>query len=362
MKIIEVLEYFEQLIPVDFQENYDNCGLQLGNAQDDFKQAIITLDITEEILDEAINRGSNLIISHHPLIFHCLKKITGSSYVERVIEKAIKNNITIYSAHTSLDNNFAGLNVYIGSKLGLKNMKILSPVGNLLKKLVVFCPTDHAEKLCEELFLAGGGHIGNYDCCSFNVQGKGSFRGNDNANPFVGKPNELHYEEETRIELIFPNNIEKKIIKALLLNHPYEEVAYDIYKLDNTYEKVGAGIIGNLEYPANTLDFLQFIKETFGTNCIRHNKISIQQIQTVAFCGGSGIFLTNQAIRSKADIFITSDIKYHDFFEEKIILADIGHFESEQFSVELIAAMLKKKFPTFAFLISETKTNPVNYF
>jgi dinuclear metal center YbgI/SA1388 family protein len=362
MKIIEVLEYFEQLIPVDFQENYDNCGLQVGNAQANLIRALITLDITEEILDEAISKDCNLIISHHPLIFHGLKKITGSGIVERVIEKAIINNITIYSAHTSLDNNFAGLNAYIGIKLGLKNIKILSPVGNLLKKLVVFCPTDHAEKLRAELFLAGGGHIGNYDCCGFNMQGKGSFRGNDNANPFVGKPNKLHYEDETRIELIFPNNIEKKIIRSLLQNHPYEEVAYDIYKLDNTYEKVGAGIIGNLEHSLKTLDFLHLIKEIFGTKCIRHNKISTQQIQTVAFCGGSGIFLTNQAIRSKADIFITSDIKYHDFFEEKIILADIGHFESEQFSVELIASLLMKKFPTFAFLISEAKSNPVNYF
>jgi dinuclear metal center YbgI/SA1388 family protein len=362
MKIIEVLEYFEQIIPVDFQENYDNCGLQVGNGQANFTQAFITLDITEEILNEAISKGCNLIISHHPLIFHGLKKITGSGLVERVIEKAIKNNITIYSAHTSLDNNFAGLNVFIARKLGLKNIKILSPVESLLKKLVVFCPTDHTEKLREQLFFAGGGHIGNYDCCSFNVQGKGSFRGNDSANPFVGKPNELHYEEETRIELIYPAYIEKKIIKTLLQNHPYEEVAFDIYKLDNAYAKVGAGVIGNLEHPINTSDFLQFIKETFLTKCIRHNKISKQEIQTVAFCGGSGIFLTNQAIRNKADIFITSDIKYHDFFEEKILLADIGHFESEQFSIELIASVLMKKFPTFAFLFSESKYNPVNYF
>jgi dinuclear metal center YbgI/SA1388 family protein len=362
MKIIEVLDYFEQLIPVDFQESYDNCGLQVGNGQSDLTQALITLDVTEEVLEEALTKNCNLIISHHPLIFRGLKKITGVSVEERIIEKAIRNNITIFSAHTSLDNNFSGLNMFIAGKLGLKNARILSPTKDLLKKLVVFCPTDHAEKVREALFAAGGGHIGNYDSCSFNLQGKGSFRANDEANPFVGKPNELHFEEEMRLELIFPVNVEKKIIKALLENHPYEEVAYDIYKLDNTYQKIGAGVIGNLEKPINSQEFLQFIKETFGTKCIRHNGHIKNQIETVAFCGGSGVFLLNQAISSKADVFITADIKYHDFFTDKILLADIGHFESEQFSIELIASVLMKKFPTFAFLFPETKSNPVYYF
>jgi dinuclear metal center YbgI/SA1388 family protein len=362
MKIIEVLNYFEQLIPVDFQESYDNCGLQVGNGQSDLTHTLISLDVTEEILEEAIAKKCNLIISHHPLIFHGLKKITGVTAEERIIEKAIRNDITIFSAHTSLDNNFSGLNIFIADKLGLKNTKILSPTKNLLKKLVVFCPTDHVDKVRNALFAEGGGHIGNYDSCSFNLLGKGSFRGNNKTNPFVGKPNELHFEEEMRIELIYPVNIESKIINAMLENHPYEEVAYDIYKLDNTYPKIGAGVIGNLETPVNSLEFLQFLKETFGTKCIRHNGPFKNEIQTVAFCGGSGIFLLNQAISKKADIFITSDIKYHDFFTEKIMLADIGHFESEQFSVELIASVLMKKFPTFAFLNPETKSNPVNYF
>ncbi len=362
MRIIEVLDYFEQLIPVSFQESYDNCGLQVGNGQNEFSQALITLDVTDQTLDEAIDKKCNLIISHHPLIFHGLKKISGSNLIERIIVKAIKNDITIYSAHTNLDNNFSGLNGYIGEKLGLKNIKILSPQENILKKLVVFCPIDHVEKVRNALFQAGGGNIGNYDCCSFNLQGKGSFRANDKANPFVGKTNELHFEEEVRIEMIFPVNLEKNIIKALLLNHPYEEVAYDIYKLDNVYDKIGAGIIGNLESPINTTDFLNLIKNIFGTKCIRHNGIIKNEIQRIAFCGGSGIFLQKQAIRNNADIFITADIKYHDFFTEGILLADIGHFESEQFSVELIASILMKKFHTFAFLMSETKYNPVNYF
>jgi dinuclear metal center YbgI/SA1388 family protein len=362
MKIIEVLEYFEQLIPVDFQENYDNCGLQVGSGKSDLNKALISLDITEEILDEAINKNCNLIFTHHPLIFHGLKKISGANPEERIIERAIRNNITIYSAHTSLDNNFAGLNVFIGEKLKLQNIRILSPAENHLKKLVVFCPSDHAEKVRNALFESGGGNIGNYDCCSFNLPGQGTFRANDAAKPFVGKTNELHFEEEVRVEIIFPFNIQSQLIRKLLQVHPYEEVAYDIYKLDNAYNKVGAGVIGNLGTPVKTPDFLAFIKKTFDIKCIRHSKILKEEIETVAFCGGSGIFLLNQAIKSKADIFITADVKYHDFFTDKILLADIGHFESEQFSVELIASVLMKKFPTFAFLISETKSNPVNYF
>lgn len=362
MKINEVISCFEEIIPVSYQEHYDNCGLQVGNRDSDLTKVLIALDVTEDIIDEALERNCNLIISHHPLIFHGLKKITGSNFIERIIERAIKNDIAIYSAHTSLDNNFEGLNVFIAGKLGLKDIKILSPGENLLKKLVVFCPADHSEKVRNALFSAGAGHIGNYDSCSFNVEGKGSFRGNELSNPFVGKSNELHYEQEVRIEVIYPVIIENKLIQALIKNHPYEEVAYDIYKLDNSYDKIGAGVIGNFEKPLKTKDFFEFVKDVFGTKCIRHNEIRKQEIQKVAFCGGSGVFLLNKAIQKNADVFITADIKYHDFFTEKILLADIGHFESEHFSVELIASVLMKKFPTFAFLISERKSNPVYYF
>lgn len=362
MTIGDVLKYFENFIPLDFQETYDNSGLQVGNIQNEFKRALITLDISEEVLDEAIEKKCNLIISHHPLIFNSLKKITGSNSVERIIEKAIKNNITIYSSHTCLDNNLEGINNFIATKLGLKNIKILVPAKKILKKLIVFCPVDHAEKVRNAMFDAGGGSIGNYDNCSFNVMGKGSFRPNEFANQFVGETNELHFEEEIRIELIYPSHMEKAIIAAMLENHPYEEVAYDIYPIENTYNKIGSGIIGDLEQSIKTKAFLTLLKQTFGSKCIKHNSINRQKIQTVAFCGGSGSFLINQAILYNADIFVTSDIKYHDFFNEKILLADIGHFESEQFFMELIASVFMKKFHTFAFLYSEKNSNPVNYF
>lgn len=362
MKICEIIDYFEQIIPLDFQESYDNCGLQVGNSRAELTNALITLDITENVVDEAIEKKCNLIISHHPLIFQGIKKITGSNPVERVLEKALKSNICIYCAHTSLDNNFNGLNTFIAGKLGLHKVKILEPSKNILKKLVVFCPVDHAEKVRAAIFSAGAGHIGNYDSCSFNASGAGSFKANDNAHPFVGELNKLHFEQEVRIETVFPENIKHQVIQAMLQSHPYEEVAYDIYPLDNKYNKVGSGVIGELQNEMDAQDFMLFLKKFFKTGSIRYNKTANPIIRKVALCGGSGSFLINPAIKNNADILITSEIKYHEFFNDKIILADVGHFESEIFSAELIASIITKKFPTFAFSFSENNTNPVNYF
>ncbi|HOY30883.1 MAG TPA: Nif3-like dinuclear metal center hexameric protein [Bacteroidales bacterium] len=362
MRIAQIIEHFEQVIPVDFQESYDNCGLQVGNAGNELSSALITLDISERVLEEAIEKNCNLIISHHPLIFQAIKKITGANATERILQKALKSDVCIYCAHTSLDNNFNGLNTFIAGKIGLQHVKILEPAGSVLKKLVVFCPVEHAEKVRTAIFSAGAGHIGNYDCCSFNGSGAGSFRANENARPFVGELNELHFEPEIRIETIFPDNIRSQVIQAMLEAHPYEEVAYDIYPLDNLYQKVGSGIIGELLNETDAMDFIRLLKDIFKTGSIRYNKPLCPLIRKVALCGGSGSFLIKSAMKNKADILVTADIKYHDFFNEKIMLADVGHFESEYFSAELIASIITKKFPTFAFLFSEQNINPVHYF
>lgn len=361
MKIIEIINYFEQIIPLDFQETYDNCGLQVGNAGNELTKALITLDITESVIEEALENNCNLVISHHPLIFQGIKKITGANPTERILEKALKSDLCIYCAHTCLDNNSGGLNTFIAGKLGLQNIKILEPAKNILKKLVVFCPVEHAEKVRNTMFSAGAGHIGNYDSCSFNTSGEGSFRANEHANPFVGQLKELHFEHEVRIETIFPDHIRSQVIQAMLQSHPYEEVAYDIYPMDNDYANAGAGIIGELHDEVAATDFMVSLKQLFRTACIRHNKGRRQTIKKIAFCGGSGSFLIKTAMKHQADIIITSDVKYHEFFNENIIIADIGHFESEYFSTELIATIITKKFPTFAFLFSQRNTNPVQY-
>jgi dinuclear metal center YbgI/SA1388 family protein len=363
MRLSEILHYLEELAPFALQENYDNSGLIIGQADAEIHSALICLDITEEILQEAINRKCDLVISHHPMIFSGLKRITGRNATERLVALAIRENIAIVAMHTNLDNHPQGVNNILCEKLGILNPRILRPMEGQLRKLVTFCPKSHSDAVRSSIFSAGAGQIGNYDSCSFTSRGNGSFRALAGSNPFVGKQNELHFEEEDRIEVIYPSYYEKRIITALLTTHPYEEVAYDIYPLSNRMPDAGAGMIGELAIPMDPAQFLEIVKEKLSSGCIRHTALLSEKISKIAVCGGSGSFLINDAIAAGAHIYITGDIKYHDFFipENRMILADVGHYESEQFTKELIFTLLKKKFPTFALLNSETPTNPVNY-
>jgi len=364
MKVKDITAFIESKIPLEFQEDYDNSGMILGNPQQEITAVLLCLDITEQILDEAISKNCNMIISHHPLIFKGIKRLIGSDAEQRMIIKAIKNNIAIYALHTNLDNSFEGLNEQLCKKFEVINYKILLPSANSLNKLVTFCPHDFAEKVRMSLFNAGAGHIGNYDCCSYNIQGQGTFRALDDAKPFVGEINKLHFEDETRIEVIFPSFLEKVLIRTLIENHPYEEVAYDIYSLKNRYEKSGAGLVGDLAHERDLFDFFKSIKEETGIPVIRHTIPTGKKIKRVALCSGSGSFLIQEAINEHADLFLTADFKYHDFFKAqgKLVLADIGHYESEQFVKEWIYSVLIENFSTFAVLISETNTNPVKYY
>jgi dinuclear metal center YbgI/SA1388 family protein len=364
MKIYELLESLQEWAPFNYQESYDNSGLLVGNMNNPINKILISLDITEEVMQEAIAQNYDLIISHHPIIFRGLKSLTGSTPEERVIMEAIKHNIAIIAMHTNLDNAFRGVNYKISQLLGLKNIEILQPQKNILKKLAVFVPHAHLNNLRTALFDAGAGNIGNYDQCSFGSQGIGSFRGNKQANPFVGTVGELHEEAETKLELVFPKHLQNKIIESLIQHHPYEEVAYDIYPLDNSYPKVGAGAIGELNEAMDEVDFLKFLKEKLHTNCVRHTPLRGKKIEKIALCGGSGSFLIGAAKAAKADVFVSGDIKYHEFFEadKNFIIADVGHYESEQFTKELIHDFLIEKFPNFAAQISEHQTNPINYF
>jgi dinuclear metal center YbgI/SA1388 family protein len=345
------------------QENYDNSGLLIGLEETEISGILICLDISRDVLDEAIVKKCNLVISHHPLIFSGLKSITGRSETERLVMKALKESIAIYALHTNLDNHNEGVNHFLCQKIGIQQPEILKPMPGILRKLATFCPVSHATTVREALFNAGAGHIGNYDSCSFNSNGEGTFRALEGATPFVGEPGKLHTEAEVRIETIFPVHLENIIINALKRAHPYEEVAYDIYPITNPNSKIGAGMIGNLQNEMDAREFLLGIKNILQTGCIRHTELKNKKVQRVAVCGGSGSFLIKDAINCGADIYITGDIKYHDFFVpgDEMILADIGHYESEQFTKELIYTLLKKKFTTFALFISGSNTNPVNY-
>jgi len=362
-QIKEVIKCIETLAPPALQESYDNAGLIVGKDSTEVKGVLVCLDSTEAVIEEAIRLGCNLVIAHHPIVFSGLKKLNGKNYVERTIILAIQNNVAIYAAHTNLDNVQHGVNERICQKLGLKNTRILSPKKNLLKKLVTFSPAGHADKVRQALFEAGGGHIGKYDECSFNAEGTGTFRASEGANPHVGQVGKQHREPEIRMELIFEDYAEKQLLAALKNSHPYEEVAYDIYPLENIHPNTGSGMIGELETGMEEMAFLQHLKKAMATACVRYTPLTGQTVTRVAVCGGSGSFLLGDAIRQGAQVFVSADFKYHQFFDAdgRLVIADIGHYESEQFTRDLFIDLVTKNFVTFAVRLSEVKTNPVHY-
>ncbi len=320
-------------------------------------------EVTEAVVDEAIANKCNLIVAHHPIVFSGLKKLNGKNYVERVVIKAIKKDVAIYAIHTNYDNVAHGVNAMIAERLGLVNCRILAPKKGLLRKLNTFIPTDYYEQVSQAVFKAGAGHIGNYSETSFNTTGTGTFKGNEASDPAIGQKGVKEQVQEIKFETIYPAHLEARILKALTEAHPYEEVAYDLMSLENEYAKVGSGLIGELKKPLDELTFLKSVKKQLKTDCIRYTELRGKNVQKVAVCGGSGRFLLPNAIGAGADVFITGDFKYHEFFdaEGRLVIADVGHFESEQFTKDLLAREISKKFPIIAPLISQVYTNPIKY-
>ncbi len=364
IQLKEITSYLESLAPLSYQESYDNSGLQVGDREMEVSGILVTLDVTEGVLLEAEKLGFNLIVSHHPVIFGGLKSLTGRNASERIVTLAIRKDIAIYSGHTNFDAVVGGVSTAMANRLGLVNQRVLDPMPGQLKKLVVFVPDKHLEEVRLAMFDAGAGKIGAYDMCSFNLEGRGTFRGLEETDPFVGEKGKIHQEPETRVETIVPAPLVNKVVRAMVRAHPYEEVAYDIYPLENLNEQGGMGMVGELGDPMEEEVFMSFIKDRFEIPVIRHSALSGKPVKQVALCGGAGGFLLHKAIASGADVFVTGDMKYHQFFdpEGKIILMDIGHYESERFTRELFYDLLIKKFPKFAVRLSETETNPIKYF
>lgn len=363
LKVKNITAYLEQLAPRSMQEGYDNAGLLVGDAEMEVTGALICLDSTEVIVEEAVEKGCNLIIAHHPIIFKGLKSLTGKNYIERTVIACIKNNIALYAIHTNLDNYRFGVNDEIGRRLGLENLRVLAPKAGVLRKVTVFVPADHAEMVANAMYDAGAGNIGNYSECGFELQGIGTFKPNAQAQPFSGTHGERSREAEVRLETIVSAHALQQVLVAMLAAHPYEEVAYDVYELANTHPYEGAGMIGELPEAQDLGAFLQQVKQTFNCGSIRYTNPVKKEVQRIAFCGGAGGFLLPNAIRQKADVFITGDYKYHEFFDADghIVIADIGHYESEQFTINLLGDILTKKFPNFAVRLTEKSTNPINY-
>jgi dinuclear metal center YbgI/SA1388 family protein len=362
--IKDLLNYLHEIAPISYAEDYDNVGLLVGDSGAIVNGVLFSLDCTEDIIKEAIKLRCNVIVSHHPIIFKGLKKITGASYIERVVIQAIKNDIAIVAIHTNLDNVAHGVNKKICDKLELQSTRILSPKSDTLNKLTTYAPSDYVEEICTALHNSGAGNIGKYSSCSFRVDGLGTYTPGDGANPFNGQINQKSYEKETRMEFIFPAFMQNEIIGTLKKVHPYEEVAYYVNDLENINQDIGAGMVGTLATPLPLYDFLDFLKEKMELDYLKHTQAPVSVISKVAVCGGAGSFLIKQAIKEGADIYITSDLKYHEYFESenKLALVDIGHFESEKFTIELLFHLISNKFSNFALHCTKISTNPVKFY
>jgi dinuclear metal center YbgI/SA1388 family protein len=364
MLLEEIIFHLETLAPLAYAEDFDNVGLLVGNPKQEITGILVCHDALEAVVSEAIHKKCQLIVCFHPILFSGIKKITGKNYVERAILKAIKNDVSIYAVHTALDNHQEGVNRIMCHHLGIQNPKILIPKEKFIKKLVTYTVAENFDKLRNALFKAGAGQIGNYKNCSFSSPGTGTYQGNEHSNPVIGAKHEFVEAKEMKLEMTFEKHLESKILKALFENHIYEEVAFEIYSLENKHQQIGLGMIGNLENPMSETEFLQYVKDKMQCGTIRHSVFLNKYIQKVAVLGGSGSFAIQSAMKSGADAFLTADLKYHQFYEaeNQILLADIGHFESERYTKDYIVGFLKEKIPNFAIILSEENTNPVKYF
>lgn len=364
LKIAELIQCIEEFAPPKYQESYDNSGLLVGDRNLEINKVLLSIDVTEEIVEEAVAVGAGLIIAHHPIVFKGLKRLTPDDYVQRTVISAIKNNVAIYAAHTNMDAVLQGVNMQLAEKLGLQNISVLQPVSGKLKKLYCFVPESHLDSFRDAVFSTGAGEIGAYSDCSFNATGYGTFRAGENTNPFVGKIGELHKETEIKVEIVFPEHLQNRVIKAVRENHPYEEPAYDILRLENAWNQLGIGLYGELPQPLLETELLDLVKNTLNIPALRFTKAEKTKFQKIAICGGAGAFLIKAAKRAGADAFITGDVKYHEFFdaENRMMIVDAGHYETEQFTKDLFYRVITKKFPNFAVQISNRNTNPVNYY
>ena len=363
MKIKEIITILEEMAPLAYAEDFDNVGLLVGNEAENATGILVCHDALESVIDEAITKKCNFIVCFHPIIFSGMKKITGKNYVERAVLKAIKNEIAIYAVHTALDNHKNGVSKIFCDALGLENTKILVPKTHFIQKLVTYTIPENAEQVRNALFEVGVGKIGNYEDCSFNSQGIGTYMGNENSNPEIGERFEFVETQEIKIEVIFEKHLQGKVLQALFKNHVYEEVAYEIYDLQNQHPNIGLGMVGELEIPLSEVEFLSFVKSKMQCGGIRHSSLLGKSIKKVAVLGGSGSFAIKNAIQAGADVFLTADLKYHNFYEaeNKLVIADIGHYESERYTKNYIVDYLKEKITNFAIVLSEENTNPVKY-
>ena len=362
LKIQSVTNALEQWAPPSLALSYDNCGLLVGDPYRLVDKALVSLDVTEAVVQEAIEKQANLIIAHHPVIFKGIRSISPTTDSQRAIILAIKHDISIYAIHTNLDRVNDGVNKALADRLYLTNRSILEEASNLFK-LITFVPTKDLLAVRNALFAIGAGNIGEYEKASFFTSGVGSFQGRSSSNPSIGKAGEFTEVKEEKLEVLLTDTLLSSALKTLKEHHPYEEVAYDIITLHNKNQNHGSGMIGELSESLSSDDFIQYLQERLGLQLVRHSASIENKIKSVAICGGAGFDLLKNARQKGADAFVTADLKYHDFFEadDSLLLCDIGHYESEHWAIQEIKGYLTRNFANFAVLSTTINTNPVHY-
>lgn len=367
MTIKEFQKSFESILPPAIAWKNDNVGLQVGNGNDKITGVVVALDATMEIALEAKKNKANLVVTHHPLLFYPLKNVTSDSRIGELVLWFAQHNINLYAAHTNLDSVKWGVNFALATALGLKNVTILSPMKESLTKIVVFVPHDYVEKVAEAMHAAGAGTFTKYDQCSFRTEGTGTFRGMNDAKPFLGKVGMLEKAKEIRLEMLCEHWKINSVLSAMVKAHPYEEVAYDIYPLINENTEYGLGAIGNLPKKMNEKEFLGLVQKTLGTPMLRFSPSS-RTVQRIAVCGGSGSEFIANALHQHADAMITADLRYHTFqaYEHQLLLIDAGHYETERFVLPVLAEkikeILKQQTTSIKVFITKHSTNPVKYY
>ncbi len=351
----------ESVAPSLYAESYDNVGLLVGRSEWKCEKVLVALDITEAVVQEAIEKGVQAIVAHHPVIFGGIQRLTGEDTAQRAIELAIKHSIALLACHTNLDAIEGGVSYRMAQAISLVNVRTLQPRSGLLWNLIVYVPAESAETLLEALWEAGAGKMGAYDECAFRSHGLGSFRPKEGAHPHNGVIGERAFADEIRLELLVPEGARKKVHQCMMEHHPYEEIAHSWLKHDGVHHSVGFGAIGQWD-ACDWPEAVRRIKTAFGVASFRHTMPIASDYRTVAVCGGAGADLLAQAKSQQAELFITSDITYHRYFgaDDRLVFIDIGHWESEQHAMELLIDIVREKFPNFAVLKSETNTNPMH--
>lgn len=367
MLIKEIIDAIESIAPLPLQEEWDNCGVQVGPTDNECTGVMVCVDCTPVVVEEAIAMNCNLIVSHHPLIFGGIKQLTGKTEAERCVINAVTAGLTIYSSHTALDNSPNGISHRMASLLGLEDVDVLVPREADQLKLVAYVPVSKLDDVRLALFDAGAGAIGNYDFCSFATDGRGSFRALDGANPYVGEVSQLHFEDESRLEVLLPRWKRRDVELALRQVHPYEEPAYEFSEVVAASRPAGSGCVGHLPQPMTVAQLALFAKERFGCQAVRlscyHGDPMVHTVRRVAVCGGAGGSFIGAVKRSGADAYITADLRYHDFVDygKRLALIDVGHFNSEQCAKEIFYQLICEKFPNFAVHTSKNEKNPIQY-